>query len=155
VIFSHPDLVSIDQTNQKKPEKSDKINDLIQLLLRSSIEIHTKYGNTLSEKQYQKLLTLKFDEQKIPYQKEVQIKIEENGVYIGSKYIDLVLDNMLAVELKAVNNFYANKNTFAQLRKYMELTDIEHGMIINFGKTKIESHRLDLNYEFHESDQGS
>jgi len=80
VVFSHPDLVetSSPQKNQKKTDKSDKINDLIQLLLRSSIEIHKKYGNTLSEKQYQKLLILKFDEQQIPYQKEVQIKIEES-----------------------------------------------------------------------------
>jgi len=57
----------------------------------------------------------------------------------------------LAIELKAVNNFYANKNTFAQLRKYMQLTDIEYGMILNFGKTKLEFHRLDLDYEFDES----
>gem|GEM_PF-3291850 len=66
------------QINQIETDKSDKIHSLIQLLLRSSVEIHKKYGNTLSEKQYQKLLMLKFEKEKISYKKEVQIRIEEN-----------------------------------------------------------------------------
>ena len=50
---------------------------------------------------------------------------------VGEYFADVVVDNSLIVEIKAVRNILAEHE--AQLLNYLKATDIEVGLLLNFG----------------------
>jgi len=61
---------------------------------------------------------------------------DEDGTAIGDFYADLLVENLLVVELKAVKTL-ADEHV-AQLLGYLKSTRIEHGLLINFGSYKFQ-----------------
>jgi len=58
------------------PEKSEK-NIKIQKILKIATEMHIKYGNTLTEKQYSKLLEKKLIKEQLKVERERSIVVED------------------------------------------------------------------------------
>ena len=71
-------------------------------------------------------------------QKEVKIKYLD--VEVGLHRLDLVVENIIIVELKAVKEF-ADIH-FAQLRSYLKATGLQVGLLLNFAKPTLEIKRI-------------
>ena len=61
---------------------------------------------------------------------------DEDGTLLGDFYADLFVENKLIVEIKACKAI-APEHT-AQLLGYLRATEIEHGLLINFGAPKFQ-----------------
>lgn len=61
---------------------------------------------------------------------------DEDGTILGEYFADLLVENCLVVELKAVKRL-AEEHT-AQILGYLRACHIEHGLLINFGAQKLE-----------------
>jgi len=68
----------------------------------------------------------------INYQSEVTIPIIYKDHNIGHGRIDLIIDNKLIIELKAVNNF--NNDSVIQIKNYMKYQNIAIGLVVNFSQ---------------------
>ena len=75
---------------------------------------------------------------KIERQREVVINYD--GVEVGRHRLDLIVDDTIVVELKAVKNI--EDVHFAIVKSYLKASGKEHGLIINFPQKVIEVKRV-------------
>ncbi len=72
---------------------------------------------------------------KVEQQFSLQV-VDEDGTILGDFIADLYVENCLIVELKACKAIIGDHT--AQLLGYLRASRIEHGLLINFGTTKLE-----------------
>lgn len=70
---------------------------------------------------------------------QVPLKVLYKGVVVGEYRIDILVENCLIVEIKAVSDI--NSAHEAQLVNYLTATNIDNGLLINFGSEKLEVKR--------------
>jgi len=72
---------------------------------------------------------------KIEQQQHLQV-VDEDGTILGDFIADLYVENCLIIELKACKAIISDHT--AQLLGYLRASRIEHGLLINFGSSKLE-----------------
>ena len=108
-----------------------KANELSQLVIGAAIEVHRIKGPGLIEEIYSKCLGRECELRNIPCVKELRVFLEYKGfVFEQSLRLDLLIDDLLIVELKAVEKVLPIHK--AQLLSYMKLLNKPLGLIINF-----------------------
>jgi GxxExxY protein len=75
---------------------------------------------------------------KVERQREVVIKYD--GVEVGRHRLDLIVDDTIVVELKAVKNI--EDVHFTIVKSYLKALGKEHGLIINFSQKVVEVKRV-------------
>ncbi len=68
----------------------------------------------------------------MPAEQQKNIRVYYGGVEVGDYYSDLLVDEAVIVELMAAETIH--KEHEAQLINYLQATDIEVGLLLNFGK---------------------
>ena len=68
---------------------------------------------------------------KVHIDQQVGIKVYYNGQIVGNYYADLLAEGKVIIELKAVD-VLAEEHEL-QLINYLKATDIEVGLLLNFG----------------------
>ena len=68
------------------------------------------------------------------------MKVKFRGQTVGDFYADLIINGQLILELKAVKAISLEHE--AQLINYLKATGLKVGLIINFGRSKLEWKRL-------------
>ncbi len=61
---------------------------------------------------------------------------DEDGFLLGEYQLDIVVEGILVIELKASKNI--DDAHIAQLLGYLKATDLHHGLLINFGSYKYQ-----------------
>jgi len=104
----------------------------IELCKELASEIFNDLGSGFDEPIYQKAFEVSLRIRSIPYESQKIIPITYRGYNVGEGKIDLLihLDDNLVIELKAIVTISPKDET--QLKKYMELTNIHKGLLINF-----------------------
>jgi len=62
---------------------------------------------------------------------QVPVKVFYDGVLVGEYFADLLVSDLVILELKSVENIALEHES--QLLNYLRSTDIEVGLILNFG----------------------
>ena len=113
------------------------IRRLCDLIRETSFSIHRflRYGHL--EKIYENALAHRLRKKGIDIRQQHPIKVhDEDGTLLGDYFADIFAENQLIVEIKACKTI-APEHT-AQLLGYLRATNIEHGLIINFGAPKFQ-----------------
>ena len=92
--------------------------------------IYDTLGAGYSERVYHNAMEVMLRNHNIPYETERIITIEFMGNTIGNLRADLIVDKSMVVELKATKSL--NETNRTQLKKYLELLDMDKGILINF-----------------------
>ena len=114
--------------------------DLTGKILEACFEVSKELGIGFLESVYEKALIVTLKQKGLKVENQVTLKVRFRGVVVGEFYADLLVEEKILIELKTVNSF-ANEH-FAQLLNYLKATGIEVGLIINFGKPKLEYRRF-------------
>lgn len=102
----------------------------------AAIEVHKFLGTGLLESVYHKCLTHELTLRGIPYISECAVPIQYKGLETMAQLrCDLFVDNLIAVELKAVETVLPIHE--AQLFSYMKLLQAPKGMLLNFKVTNL------------------
>ena len=88
-------------------------------------------GYGFLEKIYENAMMIEFRKTLIPAVSQSPIKVVYEGELVGEHLADILVDNKVIVELKAVKSLI--KDHHAQLLNYLKATDIEVGLLLNFG----------------------
>lgn len=113
------------------------LNELCDLVRETSYAIHLYHAHGHMEKVYENALVhrLRLAGLDVKQQHPIHV-LDEDGTVIGEYFADLIVEDRLVVELKAVK-ILADEHT-AQLLGYLKSTRIEHGMLINFGSYRFQ-----------------
>lgn len=110
------------------PEESDKIAEAI---FNSALKVHKELGPGLLERVYEICLCHELKKLGYEIQHQVNVPIVYDGIEFDEGYrIDLIVDNEVIVELKAVDKF--NPVWQAQVLSYLKVTGKRLGLLINF-----------------------
>ena len=89
-------------------------------------------GKGLAEKVYENALCIELEEMGIPYVRQKELPVEYKGHNIGNYIADIVVDEKIILELKAVNAI--TQEHVAQTLNYINLTHSKIGYILNFSQ---------------------
>ena len=100
------------------------------------IEAYYKVYNTLGygflEKVYENALIIELKKKGFASVPQQCIKVFYEGQVIGEYFVDIVVDDLIVLELKAAEKIAQDHKT--QLLNYLKATDKEVGLLLNFGK---------------------
>ena len=88
------------------------------------------------ENVYEEALCHEFKIRNIPFERQKEIKLSYKGYSIGLHRLDLVVNDKVILELKAVNEL--NKIYEAQIISYLKATGLQVGLLINFNAVKLK-----------------
>ncbi|MDD2272277.1 MAG: GxxExxY protein [Desulfuromonadaceae bacterium] len=111
-------------------------------IIAAVYEVHNVLGYGFLEAVYQKALEkeLRLRDLKAEVQKEITVTYKNED--IGSYYADIIVNDEIILELKAVENL--TKAHESQLLNYLKGTGLKLGFLINFGKEKAIYKRMVL-----------
>ena len=84
--------------NAPPEEPWDEVSERV---IGTAIEVHRLVGPGMTEDMYENALAHEFDLRGIPYERQVQVRVEYKGKRIGKTRLDFVVEGRLIVELKA------------------------------------------------------
>lgn len=119
----------------KKVTKSE-LKDLIYQINGAAIEVHKCIGPGLLESVYHQCFMKELELRNIKFVSECAVPIIYKGFDLETKLrCDLLVENILVVELKAVAEM--NPVFEAQILTYMNLLEVPIGLMINFNVKNI------------------
>jgi GxxExxY protein len=114
--------------------------ELTDRIIAAAIEVHRHLGPGFIESIYQKALLIELRRRGLRVQKEVEVTVLYAGEEVGQHRLDLLVEDTIVVELKAVKDL--EDIHFAVARSYLKATGKRHGLILNFAKTTLEIRRV-------------
>ncbi|GMV99574.1 MAG: hypothetical protein AMXMBFR84_07130 [Candidatus Hydrogenedentota bacterium] len=114
-------------------------------LIGAGMEVHNEKGMGFLEPVYQECFEIELTMQGIPYLRENEIRLQYKGVPLKKHYVaDFVCFEAVVVELKVCKAILPEH--MAQVINYLRSTGLRRGLILNFGKDRLEFKRVVLNY---------
>ena len=108
-----------------------KHSELTEKIIKIFYKVYNRLGYGFLEKVYENALMIELKKENIPALCQSPIRVLYEGSIIGEYYADILVDNKVIVEIKATK--YLVKDNEAQLLNYLKATDIEVGLLLNFG----------------------
>lgn len=102
-------------------------------ILKIFYDVYNELGYGFLEKVYQNAMYFELKAQGYKVEAQKQIKVYFRNQLVGEFYADLLIENTIIVELKACE--YLISSHIAQLINCLKSTQIEVGLLLNFGET--------------------
>lgn len=109
-----------------------KYKDITDTILRSFCEVYNELGDGFLESVYENALYIVLTGYGLSVQRQKDISVFFLGDIIGNFKSDLIANEKVIVELKAVRALDAAHE--AQLINYLKATNIDVGLLLNFGR---------------------
>jgi len=125
---------------QESNKNRHEFEDLSTQIIGAAIEVHRELGPGFLESIYEEALKIELSERGLKFDSQKEIEIKYLGKKIGIHRLDLLVQDEIIVELKAVKEL-ADIH-FAQLRSYLKATDLRTGLLLNFSTPTLEIKRI-------------
>ncbi len=112
-------------------ERRYKHTELTEKIIGIFYDVYNELGFGFLESVYEEAMALAFKERGISFQRQVSVPVWSHGHEIGSYTADIVVDGLVLGELKACKTLEPAHE--AQLLHYLRSTEIEVGLLLNFG----------------------
>ncbi len=109
-----------------------KYSDITDKIIKAYYTVYNKLGFGFLEKVYEKSLMIEFSKMGLKSENQFPITVYYDGKEVGKYYADILVENVVILELKADKSICPEHE--AQLLNYLKATDIEVGMLLNFGE---------------------
>lgn len=111
-------------------------DELTYKVIGCSMKVHNTLGNGFQEVIYQRCLAIELERAGIQFEREKSHKIFYDGIDVGTRRADFIVENKVVVELKAVINL--EDVHLAQAKNYVVAYDFPLGLLINFGSQSLQ-----------------
>jgi len=101
-----------------------------------AMKVHKTLGNGFQEVIYQRCLAIELKRAGLSFEREVEQTIFYEGIDVGTRRADFVIENEVVVELKALVNL--ENVHLAQAKNYVVAYNFEKGLLINFGSLSLQ-----------------
>ena len=103
-----------------------------QKIINAFYTVYNTLGYGFLEKVYHNALFIELENLGFDCEKEFPIQVLYEGDEVGQYYADIIVDNCVIIEIKAAEGLV--KANECQLINYLKATNIEVGLLLNFGK---------------------
>jgi len=93
--------------------------------------VYNNLGYGFLEKNYENALLIELGTYNLSTVSQPEIKVNYHNQIIGRYYADIIVENKIIVEIKACRTLLPEHE--AQLLNYLKATEIEVGLLLNFG----------------------
>jgi GxxExxY protein len=116
-------------------------NDLTYRIIGAAMTVHNALGHGYKEAIYERALAAELTRLGIAAQIQYPVEVEHAGVPVGLFYLDLFVESVVVVELKAFSHQLTN-DELAQIINYLKATGAAVGLLFNFGRRRLEYRRV-------------
>lgn len=106
--------------------------DKTQKIIQAFYKVYNTLGYGFLEKVYQNALLIELRKMGFLCQSELPVKVFYEGIIVGDYRADIIVDNCVIIENKAAEALMEEHEY--QLINYLKATEIEVGLLLNFGK---------------------
>lgn len=117
-----------------------KHEELTAKILECCFEVSNELGAGFLESVYERALVVALSQKGLRVESQVSLRVKFRGVIVGDFFADLIVEEVVWVELKAVTRILSEHK--AQVINYLNATGIEVGLLVNFGNPRMEYFRL-------------
>lgn len=100
-------------------------------IINSFYKVYNTLGFGFLEKVYENALAITLRKQDFEVAQQLPIKVYFEGAVIGEYFADLIVENLVIVEMKAIEILHPQHTN--QLINYLKSTKLEVGLLLNFG----------------------
>lgn len=123
-----------------EPNKKYLFSELTKEIIGSVFNIYNELGYGLPEKVYQRALEESLKEKKITFSREKYSYVKFGGKTVGKFFLDFLIENKVAVELKVRHEQY--KSDINQLLGYLKSEKLKIGLLFIIMPEKVAIKRL-------------
>ena len=116
-------------------------NDLTYRIIGAAMAVHNRLGPGYKEEVYEKALALELSRREIAAIRQYPLSVEDLGEQVGLFYLDLWVENLVVVEVKALSHALANDER-AQVINYLNAAKSPVGLLFNFGRRALQYERI-------------
>lgn len=109
-----------------------KHTELTEQIIQMFYKVYNTLGHGFLEKVYENAMFHELTSMGFDVRRQHPINVFYDGVQVGNYYADLIVDGLVILELKAVE-IICDEHEY-QLINYLKATDMEVGLLLNFGK---------------------
>ena len=106
--------------------------ELTSKIINCFYTVYNKLGYGFLEKVYENSLKLELEKHGLSVEKQKPIKVYYENKEVGEYFADLIVENKIIIEIKAAESLC--KEHELQIINYLKATEIEIGLLLNFGK---------------------
>jgi GxxExxY protein len=108
-----------------------KHSDLTSAIIGAFYDVYNELGYGFLEKVYENALAYELNKRGLSIQQQAPIKVYYDELLVGQYFADLLVEDAIIIELKAAEGIAEEHE--AQLLNYLKATEIDIGLILNFG----------------------
>jgi GxxExxY protein len=107
--------------------------ELTSKIINCFYTVYNRLGYGFLEKVYELALKIELERNGLYVERQKPVTVYYDEHIVGEYYADLIVENTVIIELKAMEHLC--EEHLYQLINYLKATDIELGLLMNFGKT--------------------
>src|SRR4051812_47156870 len=107
--------------------------EITDTVIRSFYKVYNELGYGFLEKVYENAMFIELTNTGLLCEKQKPIHVYYAESRIGNYFADIIVENSVIIELKAAEGLIEEHEY--QLINYLKATEIEVGLLLNFGKT--------------------
>ena len=115
-------------------------SEVTEEILGAAFEVHRELGYGFLEKVYQRAMQVELEQRGLTCELESTIEVRYKSKVVGEYRADLLVNRCVLVEIKVAPSLDLRDE--AQLLNELKATRIKVGLLVNFGKCKVEFKRL-------------
>jgi GxxExxY protein len=133
------------ERNEEQMESATKFaiypeQELTQKILEGAFAVHNTLGCGFLERVYSNALLFELRNMNLSCEHEVPFKVKYREAVVGDYCADLIVEKRVLVELKACASLESVHE--AQVLNYLKASSIQVGLLLNFGKPKLQYRRF-------------
>jgi len=109
-------------------------------VMQAVFEVHNTLGPGFAECLYEEALAIELERSQISFERQACVEVSYKGTLIGTHRLDLLVDQKIILELKAVSKL---TDVFKrQTLSYLKAANLKLGILINFGTPRVNYYRI-------------
>jgi GxxExxY protein len=123
------------------PEAVSRYADITYGIIGAAMKVHNQLGPGLREVMYQRALSAALRDAGLGFEEEKPFEIHLDDERVGIIYLDHLVEGAVVVEEKAFPHLLTNDEV-AQVLTYLSVAEAPLGLLINFGRKRLEYRRI-------------
>jgi len=133
-------MISHESSRMNTNQENIIYKELSYKIVGLAMEVYNELGYGFLEKVYENSMMVLFERERIPVRQQAGVPVYFEQRVVGEYVADIIVEDKIIIEIKSASGI-ADAHR-AQVLNYLKATNMRLGIIINFGKKRLEYERL-------------
>ncbi len=120
-----------------------KHSEITEIVIGCAMKVHNSLGKGFPEAIYQRAFLIELNKTELIIEREIEQAVYYEEQLVGKRRVDFLINKIILVETKAKSEL--DNSCINQILNYIEVFNLKIGLLINFGKDRLEFKRFTNN----------